>query len=124
MRSVAWEIWRVSKATLTWPASTTMKQLSCMTRLGCRIRRRNAESYELVWKEKIDNRNKTTLREEFLHCNIKLQCNSSHRLLVRHDVAISIVILEFQEITLRSAVSTLPGHASLATAGCEALGTI
>jgi len=45
-------------------------------------------------------------------------------MLVRHEVATSTVILEFQEITLRSAVSTLPRHASLATAGCEALGTI
>ena len=31
---------------------------------------------------------------------------------------------EFQEITLRSAASTLLGRASLATAGCEALGTM
>jgi len=43
---------------------------------------------------------------------------------VRHEVATSTVILEFQEITLRSAASTLPGRASLATAGRGALGTI
>jgi hypothetical protein len=51
-------------------------------------------------------------------------CSLSDQMSVRHEVAISTVILEFQEITLRSAVSTLPGHASPATAGCEALGTI
>jgi hypothetical protein len=51
-------------------------------------------------------------------------CSFSDQMPVRHEVAISTVILEFQEITLRSAVSTLPRHASLATAGCEALGTI
>src|SRR5262245_50373766 len=48
------------------------------------------------------------------HC-----CSFSDLMPVRHEVAISTVILEFQEITLRSAVSTLPRHASPATAGCE-----
>jgi hypothetical protein len=51
-------------------------------------------------------------------------CTSSEKLLVRHEVAISTVILGFREITLRSAASTLPRHALPATAGCEALGTI
>jgi hypothetical protein len=51
-------------------------------------------------------------------------CSCSDQMTVRHEVAISTVILEFQEITLRSAVSTLPRHASPATAGCEALETI
>jgi hypothetical protein len=56
---------------------------------------------------------------------LQIKCrNFSFLLLVRHEVAISTVILEFQEITLRSAVSTLPRHASPATAGCEALGII
>jgi hypothetical protein len=44
--------------------------------------------------------------------------------LVRHEVAISTVIHELREITLRSAASTLPRRASLVTAGCEALGTM
>jgi hypothetical protein len=43
---------------------------------------------------------------------------------VRHEVAISTVILEPEEITLRSAASTLLRRASLVTARCEALGTM
>jgi hypothetical protein len=37
-------------------------------------------------------------------------CSFSDQMLVRHEVAISTVILEFQEITLRSAVSGVPGE--------------
>jgi hypothetical protein len=43
---------------------------------------------------------------------------------VRHEVAISTVILKPEEITLRSAASTLPRRASPVTARYEALGTM
>src|SRR5262245_16242587 len=37
-------------------------------------------------------------------------CSFSDQMPAPHEVAISTVILEFQEITLRSAASTLPGR--------------
>jgi hypothetical protein len=47
-------------------------------------------------------------------------CQSfSYLLLVRHEVAILTVILRFREITLRSAVSTLPRHAPPPAAGID-----
>src|SRR5262245_53904963 len=51
-------------------------------------------------------------------------CSFSDQMPVRTEAPISPVILEFQGITLLSAVSTLPRHASPATAGCEALATV
>jgi hypothetical protein len=52
------------------------------------------------------------------------RCTSSQFLLVRYEVAISTVIHELCEITLRPAASTLPRHAPLVKARCEALGTM
>jgi hypothetical protein len=64
------------------------------------------------------------LFEQVSEFGAEQDCSCSDQMTVRHEVAIPTVILGFQEITLRSAVSTLPRHASPATAGCEALGTI